>query len=326
MRSTSLSKWLSSVLHGWKHLQVSYYGGKYSIHRLLALDAYTRTASLARVLTVCIGTPLPMVAFVSIQALVPLQDPTAGWRANFGFWIRSGILSFAVAHTLTTQATYLIDGVVISAPRMAVMCACTALLFTAFAVGISARLIFPIPFFVLTLAPVFNVALIISYRLILGIHILRQVLEQRAQLIRYTTFVAVQNTMVLTYPAYETLFRVAKGSSYQLPVILLLPFIKVVVKNVVRRCMSSMEDMLPEAVIFTVDFFNAIYVATCMQSASSATTISAITVTDLSQTLTMLYGLHHRTATILTRLRQSIDNSPECDNLLSLIVSRSYDV
>lgn len=226
MRSPSLSSWLWRLVHAWKHLQVSYYGGKYSIHRLLALETYTTTTSLTHVLLVCIRTPLPMVAFISIQALLPLQDPTAGWRENYGFWMRSGILSFVVAYTLTTQAMYLIDDVVISAPRLVFLSVCTALLFTACAAAISAVLIFPVPFFVLTLSPVFYVALILSYRLVLGARILRQTLEHRDQLFRYVSFVEAQNVMVFTYPAYETLFRVAKGSAYQLPVILLLPVIK----------------------------------------------------------------------------------------------------
>ncbi|POM73995.1 Hypothetical protein PHPALM_9101 [Phytophthora palmivora] len=314
-----LVRWVSKLHHIWKGLQVSYYGGKYSIHRLLALEAYTKNTSLGRVLIICILTPLPMVAFVSIQALVPLQDPTAGWRSNFGFWIRSGILSFMVAHTLTTQATYIIDDISISSVRLAVLSACTSILFTAFAIGISAMLIFPVPFFVLTLAPVFYVALIISYRIVLGITLVRQALENRDQMLRFVCFVGAQNLMVFTYPAYETLFRVVKGSSYQIPVILLLPFIKVAVKNLVLRCMASMEDMLPEAVIFTVDFFNAVYVATCMQSANSATAITAITVTDLSQTTFMLFGLHQRTGTILSRLCQTIDNDLDGDNLVSAL-------
>ncbi|ETK95648.1 hypothetical protein L915_01443 [Phytophthora nicotianae] len=314
-----LSRWLSKLHHVWKGLQVSYYGGKYSIQRLLALDAYTRNTSLVRVLLVCIGTPLPMVTFVSIQAVIPLQDPAQGWRMNYGFWIRSGILSFVVAHTLTTQATYLIDGVVISVARMIALAACASILFTAFAIGISAWLIFPVPFFVLTLAPVFYVALIMSYRLVLGIRIIRQMLEHRDQLIRFVYFVGAQNIMVFTYPAYETLFRVAKGSPYQLPVILLLPFIKMAIKNMVLRCMASMEDMLPEAVIFTVDFFNAVYVATCMQSASTATAITAITVVDLSQTIIMLFGLHQRTAAMLSRLCLTIDSDPTDSNFLSAL-------
>ncbi|GMF21057.1 unnamed protein product [Phytophthora lilii] len=150
--------------------------------------------------------------------------------------------------------------------------------------------------------------------------------ERKDQLIRYICFVGAQNVMVLTYPAYETLFRVAKGSYYQLPVILLLPILKVALKNIVLRCMTSMEDMMAEAVIFTVDFFNAVYVATCMQSASSATAVLAITVTDLSQTVFMLYDLHQRTATILPRLRQTVGSSDlDGGSLLSAIYTLCQD-
>ncbi|KAL3667561.1 hypothetical protein V7S43_007115 [Phytophthora oleae] len=320
MALSSLSRWGLRLLSGWKRLQVSYYGGKYSIHCLLALEAYTRNASLSRVLFVCIGTPLPMVIFVSVQALVPLQEPADGWKANFGFWIRSAILSFVVAHTLTNQATYFIDPLKISTVRLVLLSASASILFSLGAAAISAGLLFPVPFFVLTLSPVFYVALIISYRLTLGASMVRGMLQRRDQLIVYICFVAAQNAMVFTYPAYETLFRVAKGSYYQLPVILLLPIIKVAVKNLVLRSVTCMEDMLPEAVIFTVDFFNAVYVATCMQSASSTTTIIAITVTDFSQTAIMIYGLNKRTGTILSRLCQLVNASKSQDIVRALCV------
>ncbi|KAE9237052.1 hypothetical protein PF004_g8675 [Phytophthora fragariae] len=316
MGLASLSRWLSSVVHAWKHLQVSYYGGKYSIERLFALDEYTQNTALSRVLLVCIGTPAPMAVLISVQALVPLQDPADGCSANFGFWIRSGILSFTMAVTLTTQATHHIDGVRKSTIQLFVMCALTSLLFTAGAIAISAALIFPVPFFVLTLCPVFYVALLASCRIVLGELIFRQMLQNRDQTIRYIYFVGAQNAMVFTYPAYETLFRAVRGSAYQLPVILLLPLIKVALRNLVLRCMTSLEDMMPEAVIFTVDFFNAVYIATCMQSASSATAIVAITLTDLSQTVVMLYSLHQRTSTLSSRLRQNVKNSG-ADNILS---------
>ncbi|KAE9048228.1 hypothetical protein PR001_g3904 [Phytophthora rubi] len=190
MGLASLSRWLSSVVHAWKHLQVSYYGGKYSIERLFALDEYTQNTALSRVLLVCIGTPAPMAVLISVQALVPLQDPADGCSANFGFWIRSGILSFTVAVTLTTQATHHIDGVRMSTIQLFVMCALTSLLFTAGAIAISAALIFPVPFFVLTLCPVFYVALLASCRIVLGELIFRQMLQNRDQTIRYIYFIA----------------------------------------------------------------------------------------------------------------------------------------
>ncbi|KAG6576195.1 uncharacterized protein IUM83_18082 [Phytophthora cinnamomi] len=90
--------------------KVSYYGGKYSVHRVLALETYTRNTSLGRVLLVCVGTPLPMVALVLGQELGPLQDPKDGWSSNYGFWIRTSVLECVGIPTLTVQATYFING------------------------------------------------------------------------------------------------------------------------------------------------------------------------------------------------------------------------
>jgi hypothetical protein len=208
---------------------------------------------------------------------------------------------------------------------MVVLSACTAILFTAFAAAISAALLFPVPFFVLTLAPVFHVALIISCRIVLSEHILQRMLQNRDQLSQFISIVAAQNFMAFVYPAYETLFRVAKGTSFQVPVILLLPIIKVALKNVVLRCMIRLEDMMPEAVIFTVDFFNAVYVATCMQSTSSTTDVTAITVTDLTQTAFMLFGLHQRTAKLLPKLRLIAGSASEHDSLVDLLCAICRD-
>lgn len=95
--------------------------------------------------------------------------------------------------------------------------------------------------------------------------------------------------------------------------------IKVAAKNVVLQCMKHLEDMVPEAVIFTVDFFNAIYLATCMQSATSTFAVIAISITDISQTIVMLFGLHKRTTTIVARLRDTVGNSQQNDDLVKAL-------
>jgi hypothetical protein len=83
-----------------------------------------------------------------------------------------------------------------------------------------------------------------------------------------------------------------------------------------------LEDMVPETVIFTVDFFNALYVATCMQAATSTLSIVAITLTDLTQTNGMLYGLHRQTATLSAKLHaRAASDSGNQDKLLSVLAS-----
>ncbi|KAG6972599.1 hypothetical protein JG688_00003898 [Phytophthora aleatoria] len=282
---SALTLWGFKLVGAWKRLQVSYYGGKYSIHRVLALDTYTRITSTWHILLVCLSTPLPMVTLILAQDLVPLQDPREGWSSNYGFWVRTSILVGVIACS---------------------MAVCT-------------YLTFPVPFFLLAMFPVLSVVLIIAFRVIIGTRIIHQILAHRGQLTRYLHFVNAKCLLIFIYPAYEALFHAAHGTHYQNLVILLLPVMKIGLKNIMRRRTAHLEDMTPESVIFTVDLFNSIYMATCMQRASSRFTVIVIMVVDLSLTILMLYGLHHRTATALARLQYGVGSAQESDNLLAAL-------
>ncbi|OWZ08191.1 hypothetical protein PHMEG_00019305 [Phytophthora megakarya] len=313
-----------TLLRTWKRLQVSYYGGRYSVHRLLALETYTKTTPLWRVLLVCVGTPLPMAILIFIQESMPLRDPRDGWSANYGQWIRAMMLTFVITYSTTSPVGHFIDGITFSQRQLILLCSCVSVLVSACTMVIAAYVIFPIPFSVLTMTPVYNIVYIISFRLVMGADVIRRTKTQPEQFKRYMDNLHAQILMMFVYPAYEVLFRTAEGSHYHLLVIWLLPVIKVVIKNIMRRCTMHAEDMVPEAVIFTVDFFNAIYVATCMQTASSTLSVVAITVTDLSQTIIMLYGLYRRTAVIsstITNTAESPLNTMVQDKFLNVVCS-----
>ncbi|GMF38506.1 unnamed protein product [Phytophthora fragariaefolia] len=256
---------------------------------------------------------MPTFVLVLIQEIIPLQEPAAGWRENYGFWIRVAILAFVVAFMATDQSRVNIGGVDISLWRLALLSLCTSGMFTACSVVVAAHYRFPIPFFILTMVSLFYPLLILSFRLVVGSHIFRHILDHWKQLIQFTTFACAQVMVAVVYQGYEALFRYTKDSRYHLIVILLLPLLKVTAKTVVLRRIKYMEDLVPEAVIFTVDYFNAIYIATCMQSATSAVAAMAITITDLWQTIFMLYGLHKRTVTIGGRLRAVVGNPHDID-------------
>lgn len=211
--------WSSKFLRAWKRLQVSCYGGKYSIQRMLALENYTKNTPLLRVFCVGIATPLPMIALVYVQELVPLQSPREAWHTNYGFWIRLVILMFVVTHSTTGQLISFVNGVTISTRRLILQSASVSTIFTASMVTVSAYVVFPVPFSILVATPMYNVILLSSFRVIIGNHILRQLLAERAQVIRYLNFMYAQLLMMYVYPVYEMLFRVAEGSQYQLPVI-----------------------------------------------------------------------------------------------------------
>ncbi|KAG6961457.1 hypothetical protein JG688_00009059 [Phytophthora aleatoria] len=167
--------------------------------------------------------PLPMVVLVFLQESVPLQDPRDGWRANYGFWIRVIILTFVITHFSTGQAVYFIDNLTISSRRLFLLSTAVSTIFTLCVIPIGANVIFPLPFSILALTPIYNILYIVLFRVIMGGRV------------------------------YEVLFRYAEGSRYQLLVIMILPIMKVLIKNVVLKCTAHVEVITPEAVIFTVD-------------------------------------------------------------------------
>ncbi|RAW34414.1 hypothetical protein PC110_g9272 [Phytophthora cactorum] len=310
---------ITKLLRVWQHMQLSYYGGKYSIHRVLALDEYCRNTSLSRVLLVCLATPLPMVALIFGQELIPLQELSEGWSASYGMWIRVAVLVGIVTHALLIQATYLIDDFRITMSQRLQLYAIMSAIVVALAMVVASNFVFPIPFFILFVTPPFYLLLIVMLRVVIGSNDYRQMLKNRVQVVRCVRFVCAQTSTVFIFPVYEMLFNAAEGTEYQLPVILLLPVIKVALKNLVLYFAKALDDMAPVEVIFTADFFNAIYVATSIKSSTSIAAISAITITDLSQTFIMLYGLQRRTATILSRLGQASDNPTSTDTVLSIM-------
>jgi hypothetical protein len=300
-------------------MQLSYYGGSYSIHRALAFDEYCKKAPKTRVLAVCLATPLPMVFLVYGQELVPLQALEEGWAANYGMWIRAAVLVGIVTHALLIQATYLIDDFSVTLHQRLVLYLVLPALVVSISMLVSANVVFPIPFYVLFVPPPFYVMLVVMIRLVVGARAFQEMLKDRVQVDRCVRFVCAQTSTVFISPVYEMLFTAAQGTPFHLPVILLLPVIKVALKNLVLHFAKALEDMAPVEVIFTADFFNAIYVATSMQSSTSATSIIAITITDLSQTAFMLYGLQRRTATILSRLQRLRGSSADGEDVLSMV-------
>lgn len=310
--------WLAKLRQVCFSLLISH-GGRCSIERLLALEEYTRSTSLARVLMVCVGTPLPMAALVLLQECVPLQDPSEGWSSNYGFWIRAGILGGVVAVGMAAFAIYMIPGVVLSNLQLALLFIGQAIGYPVIAMLVAALWVFPIPFMVLTIISLYVLLFAALFRIIAGKQIFSRMAEHPDELILLVSFSGSQSVMAVTYSAYGVLFDRVTNTRYELPVILLLPVIKLIMKNLVSLSIVHMKDMVPEGVIFTVDFFNSMYLATCMQNTSSITTVATMMALDFGQTAISLRSLHRRSDTILARLHQACGITLDSDSLLPVV-------
>ncbi|KAG6960242.1 hypothetical protein JG688_00009680 [Phytophthora aleatoria] len=165
-----------------------------------------------------------MVALIFGQELIPLQELSEGWSASYGMWIRAAVLVGIVTHALLIQATYLINDFRITMSQRLQLYAIMPAIVVALAMVVASNFVFPIPFFILFVTPPFYLLLIVMLRVVIGSNV------------------------------YEMLFNAAEGTEYQLPVILILPVIKVALKNLVLYFAKALDDMAPVEVIFTADF------------------------------------------------------------------------
>ncbi|GMF23434.1 unnamed protein product [Phytophthora lilii] len=291
-------------LHYWAVLHISYRGGRYSIERLLSLDAYTRTTPVARVVFVCLAAPGSLALFILALESVPLQDPAAGWAGNYGYWVRVAIAAMVVANGFFVQVKIFVKGCRIQPWQLLLMVVGAAVLETPVAIAVSALTWFPVPFSIITMAPSFYPVLLFVFYGVVGREVIREMLKHIDQVIQYLKFTAALQLMAVIYPMYQVLFLAVNDTHYELPVMLLLPVLKLTIKNVILRCVTHMEDMMPEAVIFTADLFNALYMATSMESATSKITVVIIVMIDIVQSAIVLYCLKDRTNSTLARLAQ----------------------
>ncbi|KAL3667600.1 hypothetical protein V7S43_007154 [Phytophthora oleae] len=142
----------------------------------------------------------------------------------------------------------------------------------------------------------------LTFRFVVGGQVFKEILRHRGQLFRFMVFVSAQTLMSVIYPAYQVLFLAAAKSGYELYVVALLPIVKMFMKNVIALSFTRMHDMMPESVIFSVDFFNAFYIATSMQSASSITTVVVIMASDLLNSAIAMNFAQKSISSIINRL------------------------
>ncbi|KAL3659459.1 hypothetical protein V7S43_015451 [Phytophthora oleae] len=307
----------SKLTRIWLSTQVSH-RGKYSIERLLALQEYTRRTSGLRVFLVCIGTPLPMIVFVVALECVPLQALSAGWEGNVGLWVRSAVIWGVIASTMLIELQHLIDEVQISVRQALFVLVCVMVGDTALCMTAAAYLAFPIPFMSILMVPPLLAIVAITLRIAFGAAGFNKLMQQPAQMFGFVLFIFAQALTLLIYPVYQVLFDAAVNTNFETSVMLLLPLVKMITRNIVASSIHYMEDMLPEAVIFTVDFFNAVYVATCMQRASSTITVTAIMAVDIFHTLYALRSLYRKASAIKRRMNRDMGSAISDLNLLEV--------
>jgi hypothetical protein len=289
---TTSAKYFTLLFSLWERVQTSHCG-QYSVERMRALDEYCQRVSLLRVVMVCAATPIPTLTMVLLAECLPLRPPAEGALANYVFWLRHASMVALILLGVVVNAKAWIPDVPLTRRRIIGLSLGCSLVATALDVVVAHLWVFPIPFLTVLGGPVLLTIVVVALVCVVGLKALREIEDGGFHAQRYVNILSVQTSTMTIYPAYHALFVVAPESVKRLLVVL-LPAVTLALKNAMVAHASHLEDRLPEVVVFSVDFFDAMYSVLCMRSASSLSMI-AITVAMNSLVLTLsLKGMARR--------------------------------
>ncbi|EEY64784.1 uncharacterized protein PITG_15563 [Phytophthora infestans T30-4] len=135
------------------------------------------------------------------------------------------------------------------------------------------------------------------------------------QLVGHIIGSSAQSLLVVAYPTFNAVFLQLSGRQ-QAVFMLVLPVIKFITKQFIAKVATYLHDYIGALIIFSVNVFNVLYVAICMQTARSSLTTVLVMSTDIFHILLALRSICHLTNKIQP---QKEDNTNYLDKLLTFL-------
>lgn len=129
----------------------------------------------------------------------------------------------------------------------------------------------------------------------------------KGELINFAAIVGIQVGLTYVYPVYNYVF-VSLAPSSQTAFALLLPMLKLAMKNWLSYIVRHMEGFNPKMVVSNVEIFHALYVACCMQCSNSNNTKILLIAMDFLQAIASIYDVDSDLRPI-TRIEKRIEKS-----------------
>ncbi|KAE9168329.1 hypothetical protein PF001_g26353 [Phytophthora fragariae] len=249
----------------WEAAQVELHGF-YSVKRVRDYVDYSRRTSVFRAFFVAAVMPWPCVIITILVDLIPLRSPAEGLHANYEFVVRV-FLSFLVASVaVNLQFRHSMPSAPLSNQRVVVTSAITAAQTTGVLFGLSRAVGFPLPFGIITVSPAWVAFLLIPLASFL--RKARADPEQWPLVLNSLKVWVCQETLVVIYPTYFYIFTTMPQNA-KTPFAMLLPIIKMVLRNIMSRTVVHLNDEIPEVVLMKVEVFNSLFMSYCMQNTPS---------------------------------------------------------
>lgn len=292
----------ASVYRAWKlwtSLQVSR-RGLYSIERLLALQHYSQKCSRARLLLVCLLSPLLSLGSILFLQWLPLEIPTQStlWT-DWAWWIRVFVMGCGLTFALLIQLKSFAPRLLLTLPERLQIAVAEGSGFAAFVAIVGSLWVFPVPF-TLALSAFQQVPLFfVLIQIVLGSKRLR---SEESRLRVFSALFMAEVSLVFIYSIYGTLVASIR-SDYQGLLVMALPIVKLIMKNAIAGLCHHFEDLAPVTIVLSVELFDALFTNVCMQSARSWLTTGLVSSVYVLQSGITLYMLSQRISTVQSMLQ-----------------------
>lgn len=310
----------------WQHKHTSQRGA-YSVERLVAFDEFCREVSFFRVLLTCCLLPLPTLAIAVTIELIPLQDPSNGWKDNYGGWVREIATTFCVAAGFIIQTSGLLSSVTLKPIQIVCLALSTSISTVLVQMALAAVWTYPVPFGFILIGPAFWIFLA-AFSFIITRHSF-QCPELLTELRPQVYVICIQMLFVVIYCAFSAEYNQLPASKQPF-LVLGLPVLKFIMLHVVARIARHIEEYMPGIAVLSGQVFNALYVAKCMQSSGSRLTNVVLIALNIIQDLWTFYSMAKAADKLLwmidlknTSLVEAVLDACQHPNVLSTITEES---
>lgn len=288
----------------WTRLKISH-RGSFSVERLYAFEEFSRETSASRAALICLLLPLPVFLLVVLIELIPLQDPYSGWQNNYGAWSRLTVTVFLLAVGFIVQANQLMPALGLSKTGVICIALMTSLPVCLVMIGIASAWVYPIPFSQMIAGPLFFTFFVASACVVMG----RRRFQENPNLVhdikRQLDVLNAQGVCAILYVTFSAIYFQLAGNE-QTMFVLVLPLLKLAVEQVIARTTTYIAEYIAGIVVFSVEVFNALYVAKCLQNGTSRSTFFVLIAIDIVKMGLTFYHMHRETTELLLMMKSEM--------------------
>ncbi|TMW58156.1 hypothetical protein Poli38472_011744 [Pythium oligandrum] len=284
----------------WQRVQIEL-KGELSIQRLDSMREYIRETNWQRVLLVFLVTPLPALIAITVIDCSPLASPENGPIGNHVYWIRMVVVIFILGLGVLQHARCCIPQLPMSHLEWLVVSFIASHGSVPLSYCVSLLIGFPVPFSLVVNASIaYPIALASLW--LLWHKAVRANPQLKSNLYRQMLVLMGQVLMMFVFPLYFFVFKLLPPRG-QPAFTLLIPIIKLGLKNYFNATLKDVDDIKPAFIVFNIDLFSALYVANCLQASQSKTNLAIVMAVDVAQMALSMYELRRMMKQIQSLVR-----------------------